>query len=283
MSRWLVLLCVLTACKSPPLAAPEVRVEEAALREIAGDRALFVAPCDTLSRRFRDHVEVLDDVDASLRQYLWEHDFRVLPTADFERTWERCEADLGGLYDGRTGRLDPRRVDRCLSNTLAALSQQGEIGGVLLPKVIYSHVELDEPYDSGTWDGVRREMLFRGRPTRGALEEGPRHDARGARLHGGTASSPTKRWAASTSRRSACARTAPCASSRRKRATTTRRPCARASRSPCAGWPRAEPGGRSRRRRQDPVGPSARAGVVLVETMGVEPTTFALRTRRSAN
>lgn len=105
---------------------------------------------------------MLPVVDTTIKTYIQENGFTVMPTFRFEDAWETCEAELGGLYDPRTGQPDPRRWGRCMSNTLRKLAQDRPFSGVLLPKVVYANVELKHPYDEGTWDGVSRDMLFEG-------------------------------------------------------------------------------------------------------------------------
>ena len=104
---------------------------------------------------------MLDRIGREVVSQLEQDGFHVLPSEEFRKAWDESENGLGGLFDGKTGELDADRINECLGRTLELLPQSWS--GVVLPMVGYESVDLKRPYNSATWDGVRRKIQFEGR------------------------------------------------------------------------------------------------------------------------
>ena len=149
------------ACTAP-LEAPEHAFDPEAYSEVAVSKVIYVAPPDYLSKRFTEHEAVLELFERTLSAYLMTHGFDVQPSSEFRNAWKVSETQLGGLFSTRTGRVDREKLDQCLSDTIRRLETLHEFSAVLLPRVIYHTVDLEPPYTTAAWDGVRRKMTFEG-------------------------------------------------------------------------------------------------------------------------
>ncbi len=162
MKRLAALWLALAASCAAVIEPPEFTLDAGAMAEVDDEQSLYVVPPELFSLRYEEHEELLVDVGAAVRDFLRENGYEILPTATFRRAWEKHEAELGGLYSSRTGSLNQRKMERCLSMTMAELEEERSFGGVLIPKVDYEDLLLARPYTKGTWEGVRRSVRYEG-------------------------------------------------------------------------------------------------------------------------
>jgi hypothetical protein len=167
---FLVFFLITTACSTlNNVDYPSYRLNDKAYEKFSQNKSVYIAPIEPLSTRVSkdsNFREVYGVVQAEIESYMKKNGFNVLPSEKCESTFNFNMAKVGGFFNQETGKMDPKLLSSCVNYTIADLKKDSEFSAIVIPILFISPLELQKPYTSGTWEGVKRRVKINTSPGR---------------------------------------------------------------------------------------------------------------------
>ena len=167
MLRGLLLgvLCIFTACSNTHRefnpTTPKYQINSEALQK-KPLKKLIIATANLSGEPTRYHLQsAAVRIDESVKKYLQEHGYQIVPSYLFENAWTQAIRTYGNMYDPTTGKVDPQTWRAVIVTTFKTLQQTTDADGIVFADVI----SLNSAHDVGLdhlaqWDGVRRKPAY---------------------------------------------------------------------------------------------------------------------------
>ena len=138
-------------------------LNQAEYQSLNYNKTVFVAPIQLMIEPDPEAEKFHNTVNTSIKSYLVQHGYQVLPSEQVTTSWNRNKQEIGGLYDQKTGRISSKRIKHCLGKTLTDLQQDIDFSAIIVPQLSYHLISLDKKsLEWGVWNGVKRAIVNQG-------------------------------------------------------------------------------------------------------------------------
>lgn len=137
---------------------PNYRLAHNEFENFSLNKSVYVAPIEQLSTRIYNFKEVYAVIQVEIESYMQQNGFDILSSEKCEGAFIHNMSKIGGFFDQRTGKMDSKLLQKCIHDTIKKLKMTSNFSAIIIPFLVFSPLNLQKPYISGTWDGVKRKV-----------------------------------------------------------------------------------------------------------------------------